>query len=130
MAASDGVYLFQLNHIHTHKELAHILADKNVVKAGIAINDDIIKLNALFPFKQKSFVELANLAGGLKIKNAGVRGLAALLFGFRISKRAKISRWDAPRLTREQVVYAATDAWICREIYFALVGMVRDKRGR
>jgi hypothetical protein len=55
--------------------------------------------------------------------------LAALLFGFRISKHAKISRWDSPKLTHEQMVYAATDAWICREIYFMLLGMLRGKRG-
>ena len=120
LAASDGVYIFQLSHIRSYEPLAGILADKKVLKAGIAVNDDIVKLNTLFPFEPGGFVELSELRSRLGIKNAGVRGLAALLFGFRISKHAKISRWDAPSLTHEQIVYAATDAWICREIYFAL----------
>lgn len=120
LAASGGVYIFQLRHIDSHDALAGILADKKVVKAGIAINDDIKKLNGLFSFKPSGFIELAGLASEAGIKNAGVRGLAALLFGFRISKATKCSRWDAQALERAQIVYAATDAWICRELYFAL----------
>lgn len=128
LAASDGVYIFQLKHISSYGPLAGILADKNVLKAGIAINDDIIKLNTLFPFKPAEFIELAEMSARLGIKNAGLRGLAALLFGFKISKRARTSRWDSPRLAHEQIVYAATDAWLCREIYFALLGMFRERK--
>jgi len=128
LAASDGVYIFQLRHITSHGPLAGILADKNVLKAGIAVRDDIIKLGTVFAFKPAGFVELADMRAKLGIKNAGLRGLAALLFGFKISKQAKISRWDAPTLTREQIVYAATDAWICREIYFALQAILRGKK--
>ena len=127
LASRDGVYVFQLKHINSYKGLAGILADKKVLKAGIAVNDDINKLKTLFPFEPSRFVELAGLSAGLGIKNAGLRGLAALLFGFKISKRSKISRWDSAKLTHEQIVYAATDAWICREIYFALVGMSCEK---
>ncbi len=130
LAASDGVYVFQLRHITSYKLLSDILADKNVLKTGVAVNDDIIKLNSLFPFEPKGFVELSELRKRLGIKNAGLRGLAALLFGFKISKHTKISRWDSPKLTREQIVYAATDAWVCREIYFALLGLLRGKESR
>lgn len=119
-AASDSVYIFQLRHITNYKPLAGILADKKVLKTGIAVNDDIIKLGTLFSFEPAGFIELAGMRARLGIKNAGLRGLAALLFGFKISKTARCSRWDAPKLTHEQIVYAATDAWICREIYFAL----------
>ncbi|MDD5135899.1 MAG: 3'-5' exonuclease domain-containing protein 2, partial [Candidatus Omnitrophica bacterium] len=98
-----------------------------VLKAGIAVDDDIKKLSDLFPLGSSGFVELAGMAHKAGIKNAGLRGLAALLFGFRISKQTKCSRWDTPALTREQIVYAATDAWICRELYFALNGILHGK---
>ena len=127
LAGRDAVYIFQLSHITSYGPLAGILADKHILKAGVALRDDIIKLNALFPFKPAAFVELADMSKDLGIKNAGLRGLAALLFGFKISKHAKISRWDSPKLTHEQIVYAATDAWICREIYFALQAILRAK---
>jgi ribonuclease D len=128
LAGSSSVYIFQLRHISSYKGLAGILADKNVLKAGIAVHDDIIKLGTIFAFKPAQFVELADMRKRLGIKNAGLRGLAALLFGFKISKHVKISRWDAPKLTHEQIVYAATDAWICREIYFALQAILRGKK--
>lgn len=128
LAASDGVYVVQLRHLHCRKALAHILADKGILKVGIAVADDIKKLRTLFHFEPTGFVELAGLAAGAGLKNAGLRGLAALLFGYRVSKQTKISRWDAPKLMHAQIVYAATDAWICREIYFALLGRLAGKR--
>jgi ribonuclease D len=128
LAGSSSVYIFQLRHITSYGSLVDILSDKHVLKAGVAVRDDLIKLGTVFDFKPARFVELADMAKELGIKNAGLRGLAALLFGFRISKHAKISRWDSPTLTREQIVYAATDAWICREIYFALQAILRGKK--
>ena len=119
-ASRDGVYIFQLSHIRAYEGLADILGDEKRVKAGIAVADDIKKLRSLFAFNPEGFIELAGLAVSAGIKHAGIRGLAALLFGYRISKSTKCSRWDTPMLTREQIVYAATDAWICREIYFEL----------
>ena len=128
LAGIDSVYIFQLRHITSYGPLACILADKHVLKVGIAVRDDIIKLGTVFAFKPAGFVELADMSSRLGIKNAGLRGLAALLFGFKISKHVKISRWDSPKLTHEQIVYAATDAWICREIYFALHAILRGQK--
>jgi ribonuclease D len=125
LAGKSGVYLFQLRHIHAPAPLIHILNDKRVLKSGIAVDDDIKNLNKLFPVDPASFVELAEMASKAGIKHAGLRGLAALLFGFRISKQTKCSRWDSPKLDRGQIVYAATDAWICRELYFALGALPR-----
>ena len=120
LAGSDGVYIFQIGRIDSHRPLAGILADHNVLKVGISVSDDIKKLKEVLPFKPLGFMELAGMAAKAGIKNAGIRGLAALLFDFRISKQTQCSRWDAPRLAHAQILYAATDAWICREIYFAL----------
>ncbi|MFH0732589.1 MAG: 3'-5' exonuclease [Candidatus Omnitrophota bacterium] len=127
LAASDGVYIFQIGRIDSHKPLADILANQNVLKAGISVSDDIKKLNDVLPFNPSGFIELAGMAAKAGIRNAGIRGLAALLFGFRISKQTRCSRWDSPTLKHTQVVYAATDAWICREIYFALLGILNKQ---
>lgn len=128
LAASDAVYLFQLRHIRSYEPLAGILADAHIVKAGISVRDDIAKLKTVFSHGAAGFVELATLAAEAGIKNAGIRGLAALIFGFRISKQTKLSAWHAQTLTRPQLVYAATDAWICRELYFALQDIAHGKR--
>ena len=128
LSSSSEVYIFQLIHIKFYKPLAGILADKEVLKIGVAVNDDINKLNDLFPFEPSGFIELTGLAIRAGIKNAGLRGLAALLLGFRISKQMQCSRWDAPKLVPAQIAYAATDAWICRDIYLALLDVLRGKK--
>jgi len=48
---------------------------------------------------------------------AGVRNLAGIFLGFRIPKGTKTSNWAAARLSPQQITYAATDAWACRELY-------------
>ena len=128
LAANDAVYIFQLRHIKSYEPLAAILADAKVLKAGIAVRDDIIKLKSVFSRGDAGFVELADQAAAAGIQNAGLRGLAALIFGYRISKATKLSAWHATTLTQAQIVYAATDAWICREIYFALLDIASGKR--
>ena len=53
---------------------------------------------------------------------AGMNGwqLAAIVLGVRISKAQRLSNWEAKQLTPAQQLYAATDAWIGREIYLKL----------
>jgi ribonuclease D len=47
----------------------------------------------------------------------GVRNLAAIFLGTRIPKGAKTTNWAARHLSPQQIGYAATDAWVCRELY-------------
>ena len=35
----------------------------------------------------------------------------------RIPKGAKTTNWSARQLSPQQIQYAATDAWACRELY-------------
>jgi ribonuclease D len=46
------------------------------------------------------------------------------MLGFRISKSAQTSNWEAPTLTEKQIEYAATDAWVCLELYGKLKDML------
>ena len=50
-------------------------------------------------------------------ENKGLRALAALLLKGRISKAAQVSNWAREELDSKQIKYAATDAWISRQIY-------------
>lgn len=123
LAARDAVYLVQLKKIKSLAPLAELFADNEVIKAGVAVAGDIAHLHEIMPFKEAGFVELGKLAGRKGIKASGVRTLAANVLGCRISKGAQCSNWERSRLVPAQVVYAATDAWICREIYTYLEKM-------
>ena len=60
------------------------------------------------------------MAAQAGIKAGGVRTLAAQLLGFRVSKGAQCSNWERTELTPAQILYASTDAWVCREIFLEL----------
>ena len=48
--------------------------------------------------------------------------MSAIILGVRISKTQQLSNWEADKLSDAQKKYAATDAWICREMYLRLLG--------
>jgi len=90
------------------------------VKAGVATDRDLHELRELTEFPPRGFVDLGAVAKKNGIQHHGLRGLAALLLGCRITKGAQLSNWERPDLPAHAVQYAATDAWIGRRIYVAL----------
>lgn len=58
--------------------------------------------------------------------------LAALFLGIRIPKGTRTSNWATRSLSPQQIAYAATDAWTCRELYlrFAALGLIATGRGQ
>lgn len=119
IASKDRVYIFQLHSI-TLEPFKPLLENENIIKTGIGIKDDIIGLKRLGTFNPSGFIEISRLESCKMIKNKGLRALAAALFGVRISKNAQMSNWAKPNLTDAQIKYAATDAWISRQIYMKL----------
>src|SRR6478736_7250847 len=117
IALHEKVFLIRLNHTGLQPEIIHFLENENILKAGVALRDDIKALQRLKRFEPKGVIELAELAkkDGLEIE--GVKRLAGLLLGFRISKSVQTSNWEAPTLNEKQISYAATDAWVCLEIF-------------
>lgn len=121
LATSEAVFLFQVQASGMVRPLLDLLADASITKAGVAPSFDLHSLQELAPFTPAGFVDLSTMARQRGIKNHGLRGLAALACGIRISKSARTSNWANPVLSPQQIQYAATDAWISREIYLALV---------
>ncbi len=121
IATKNKVYLFRLNKIGFPFVLANIFENPEIQKIGIAILQDMKELSEQFqPFKQNNFTDLNILCKTLKFENIGARNLTAMLLGFRISKRQQTSNWEANSLNESQLRYAATDAWVAREIYLNL----------
>jgi ribonuclease D len=116
VATASAVYLFQLQKMDSSSVLRSLLESK-VVKAGVGIGDDIKALRETFGFEPASIVDLGAAARRHNIERSGVRTLAALFLGLRIPKGAKTTNWAARELSPQQVAYAATDAWACRELY-------------
>jgi len=113
--------LFRINKIGIPDKLADILTDPGIVKAGVAIHDDLRFLKSIRKFEPDGFVDLQKFVKEFGIDSSGLKKLSAIVLGFRISKRQQVTDWEASELTEAQQVYAATDAWVCYEIYRKLV---------
>lgn len=113
--------LVRINRIGIPDELVKILADPKVIKAGVAIHDDIKFLKNIRKFNPDGFIDLQKYVKEFGISSSGLKKLAAIVLGFRISKRQQVTDWEAPELSEAQQVYAATDAWVCYEVYRKLV---------
>ena len=120
LAGESAVYLFQLKHLGLPGPLREILADPTMVKAGVSLTYDLQELHKLARFEPAGCVDLGTLAKEAEIKNHGLRGLAAVLLGFRIAKGTQTTNWARDVLAPAQIQYAATDAWVGRELYLKL----------
>jgi ribonuclease D len=125
VATARAVYLFQVRHREAAAAVAQMLASEHVVKAGVGLADDLKALKKLIEFSQRSIVDLGAVATRHGLKQTGVRNLTGMFLGFRIPKGTKTSNWARSQLTPQQIAYAATDAWACRELYlrFSTLGL-------
>lgn len=117
LATSTHAYLFRLNKFKLFPELVSILSNPNIIKAGVAIRDDVNGLNKLYPFEAQQFLDLAHIAKKRNIQNFGLRALTAICLHKKLSKKEKISNWEKEELTPGQIQYAACDAAVGLEIY-------------
>ena len=114
LATKDVVLIFQIKKNFFPEILQTILSDPNRMKAGVAVRDDILGLQRLNNFTEAGFVDIGEISKSIGLQTNGLRNLAVNLLGFRISKSCQKSNWGKKRLTKQQIVYAATDAWVSR----------------
>lgn len=120
LAIPRKVYLIRLNHTGVTDELAGLFSNAGIIKAGVGIRDDLKALQKLRPFEPANCYDLSTLAKEAGLQVESVKKLTALLLGFRISKSAQTSNWEVPTFTQKQIEYAATDAWVCLELFHKL----------
>jgi ribonuclease D len=122
IATPDQAFLIRVKFTGITPEIIDFLENEKILKAGVGVRDDIKTLQVLKKFAAAGFVELADMARNAGLEVESVKKLTALLLGFRISKSAQTSNWEAERLDTKQISYAATDAWVCLNIYRKLTG--------
>lgn len=127
-ATESAVYILQVQQRDLFAAMQDILSSENVIKVGVSVADDLRNLKKLFEFDERSVLDLGKVAKSHGMKQTGVRNLAGMFLGTRIPKGAKTTNWAARSLTPQQLTYAATDAWACRELYlrFRELQMVRS----
>ena len=121
LSDENEAFLFRINKIGLPEPIQRILSDKNILKVGVAVHDDLKGLQKINPFTPENFVDLQGVAKQLHINAMGLRTLTPLVMGFKISKRQQLSNWENRFLSKGQQLYAATDAWVSLKIYQKLL---------
>lgn len=119
-------YLFRLCKIPMEKPLSELLENKNILKIGADVKNDLHGLQQLRRFSPEGFVDLQSIVPQWGISDKSVRKMAGIILGSRVSKAQRLSNWEASTLTPAQNMYAATDAWVCERMYRKLLDT--DKR--
>lgn len=121
LSGPEKAFLFRVNKIGMHRRLCNLLANPKIIKVGAAVHDDIRGLQKHRNFVAAGFVDLQKIVWEWGIRDKAVKKMAAIILGYRISKTQQLSNWEAEQLTDSQCKYAATDAWVCREMYLKLM---------
>lgn len=117
LSSHEYCFLFRLSKMRLDKAIIKVLESRKIAKVGAAIRDDLRALQTLRHFKPDGFVDLQTYAAGWGIEEKSVRKMAGIVLGHKVSKAQRLSNWEASELTSAQISYAATDAWVCLEIY-------------
>ena len=116
-SSSDHAWLIRVSRLGYPKRLLDLLSSEETIKVGSGLNDDLRRMKSDFHFEPGGFLDLQNYVQAFQIEEKGLKKMSAIVLGHRISKSQQVSNWDADKLTEPQLRYAATDAWICLEIY-------------
>ena len=116
-------FLIRLNRVQISKALTDILHNPEILKIGAAVKNDIAGLNKLRHFTAGGFIDLQDIVEKYNIKDKSLRKISGIVLGRKVSKAQRLSNWEANTLTPQQQLYAATDAWVCVEIYKHLLNV-------
>lgn len=120
LSTEECCYLIRLNKLPLSREILSILSNGNIAKIGADVKNDITALNRLRHFTAKGFIDLQDEVVKYGIEDKSLRKISGIVLGKKVSKAQRLSNWAAKQLTPQQQMYAATDAWVCIEIYHRL----------
>jgi RNA polymerase sigma factor for flagellar operon FliA len=127
LASDSHAYLFQIGANAASAPgaavLHAVLESPVIVKVGFGLGDDLRRLRAKLGIETRNVIDLATAlraVQGSSERNAwGAKTAVARFFGKRLQKSRRITttNWATPRLSEQQILYAADDAHVALRIY-------------
>ncbi len=122
-ALHDRAYLFQVHRTEGLPFLIELLHSDEVIKVGFGLKSDSGHIFRKLGVKFAGVADL-NVVFSMKgyRKEMGARAAVGLLFKQRFAKSKRITTtdWSQPRLTHQQMLYAANDAYAALKVLEAL----------
>ena len=117
VSTRNHCFLFRLNYLGLPHSLLRLLSNKYVPMVGLSWHDDLIALHRRENFVPGWFIDIQDIIANIGIEDKSLQKLYANLFGEKVSKRQRLTNWEADILTDKQKEYAAIDAWACINMY-------------
>lgn len=122
-ATASRAYVFILHDPESRRAAAALIALETLEKVGFGLGDDLARIRAKLGVEPRNVRELGALFAEKGFgRGVGAKVGVALLFKRRFikSKRIGTSNWSLRRLSDEQLLYAANDAYAAVRAYRAL----------
>jgi len=118
IATDRNACLIRLNKTGMPDTLLHFLEDNSILKVGLSLKDDLHAIRIVSNIQDtSSLIDLQTVVKSFGIEEQSLQKIYAIVFGKKISKRQRLTNWEAPELTLLQQKYAALDAYACLKIY-------------
>jgi RNA polymerase sigma factor for flagellar operon FliA len=129
LATDDHAWLFQIGAAPGLPDAAAdtppvavlraVLGSDAIVKAGFGLGDDVRRLRAKLGIETRNVVDLSTALRRGERNAWGAKTAVARFFGQRLqkSRRVTTTNWATPRLSEQQILYAADDAHVALRIY-------------
>jgi RNA polymerase sigma factor for flagellar operon FliA len=127
LADDTNAYLFQLGAgaaaspgaAHLIDVVREVLESPTILKVGFGLGDDLRRLRAKLGIETRNVIDLATALRRGERNAWGAKTAVARFFGKRLQKSRRITttNWALPRLSEQQIQYAADDAHVALRIY-------------
>ena len=123
LATDSTAYLFQIGARPDPASvdlLRAVLEAPGILKVGFGLGDDLRRLRSKLGIETRNVVDLSTTLRRRGERNTlGAKTAVARFFGQRLakSKRITTTNWSLPRLSEQQIQYAADDAHVALKLY-------------
>lgn len=123
LATDDAAYLFQIGRsvpAPIASLLRTVLESPAILKVGFGLGDDVKRIRSKLAIEPANVLDLSNTLRRRGERNPlGAKTAVARFFGRELkkSKRITTTNWSLPRLSEQQILYAADDAHVALKVY-------------
>ena len=122
LSLEDCAYIIQVDADTPLDFLKDILESEAIIKAGFGLSSDRGPLFNKLDIRLNAAVDLSMALRHLRYKNQlGLKTAVAIVLGQKLQKAKWVttSNWSVRELSREQLLYAANDAYASLKVYLA-----------
>ena len=119
----DEAFIVQVNDRSPIAFLREVLESEAIVKVGFGLDSDRGPLEHKLHTRLRASVEVSQVLRSLGHKQAlGAKAAVAVVLGRRMTKSKSVttSNWGAARLSSQQLLYAANDAYAALKVFEAM----------